>query len=1075
MRTGLTLTLVSLFWGWSTVSASPAVRMFPDPRQSISPVAIAEDADGLLWIAADEGVFRFDGNHFLRVEGPFEGPAGITVVGGSNILIAANNGVFQYFRGAVTRVSPEATNTLTKLSDDLVLLLHPGNGRGDWMEAASWNGTQTTIHPQRGRVGWAWLSADGVVWQMCGAYACSLVNNDGLRDAARKGEWAHYQSTHARTVTSVRDPQSPVSLLRAAGGSYVFRNPFTGMASVAWPNGDTKQYMIGEFTRANGRAGLYTDRSGRIWAPGDALWATDGGRLRKQDIPQLDGLQVYCVFEDTRGRIWLGLRLLGLAVLGADPSMESWKMPAAIGDITSLIRQDASTLFATTSKGTLLRKRRAGNWVQVNQDENSQQITQVAPGGGGSLVGAIRMGSPARVTEQGRLRQQFAKDPNVDLRSMRRLVRAPDGSYLVGTSDEPESLLRILNDRVRVVKMPVKEGGVQDIGFDRAGSALVAYTGGICRVTGDSCTPFITGTAALLDSRIRSLGVNASDEFWIAYRSAKGFSRLRLENGHWTARHFTQATGYDSPETQFLRRDHRGWVWRGTTDGLWVSDGRNVEPGDWLRISERDGLPSSAISRFGFLEDADGTIWIGTERGIAHLQPAPSWFEKEKVGITSLRDTQEALLERGILPGTFQEPGTISASFSNFGLLPVQYRLLPLNRRWEVSYGGEMKPRDLSPGHYQLEWAVGQGAAVTRYEFTVKTTLRSRVQSVLLVASTALAFLSLPILVLWWRHRVRSMPPLPDLTEARLAILSPDTHRIVGTTLDDRFKPERLVAQGGFGAVFEGRDSRACGRCAIKIFRREFGDDWLMKRFHQEVAALEAISHPNVVRIYGHGTAPTGAPFLAMEFIEGVTLRDRLRVGALEPNVCGMLLLQLGRALAEIHMHHIYHRDLKPENVMIRTSAPPGHELVLIDFSMAIVKDPDRSMQGISRVGGTVHYMAPEQAVGHAGPEADIYSMAKVLIEMLTGKRLALLFPAAALDLPERVRELLTAERFGLSDPSIEQIVSALQFDPARRPKDAASFVGRITADWRSLDPIGEDSSLRTPAPCSIDGEPDAV
>jgi len=141
---------------------------------------------------------------------------------------------------------------------------------------------------------------------------------------------------------------------------------------------------------------------------------------------------------------------------------------------------------------------------------------------------------------------------------------------------------------------------------------------------------------------------------------------------------------------------------------------------------------------------------------------------------------------------------------------------------------------------------------------------------------------------------------------------------------------------------------------------------------------------------------------------------------------------------------------VKPENVIVRDEGSPEGEAVLIDFSIAIVKDANEMLYGLSRAAGSFDYMAPEQAIGYAEPSSDIYSLAKVVIEMLTGRRLSHLLPAASLDLPGRVRELLNRLNVGLSRDSVEMLASALEFDPAKRPREAGSFASPLVAD---LDP----------------------
>jgi serine/threonine protein kinase len=184
-----------------------------------------------------------------------------------------------------------------------------------------------------------------------------------------------------------------------------------------------------------------------------------------------------------------------------------------------------------------------------------------------------------------------------------------------------------------------------------------------------------------------------------------------------------------------------------------------------------------------------------------------------------------------------------------------------------------------------------------------------------------------------------------------------------------------------------------------------------------------------------------------MEFIEGRTLREVLNAGPLSAPHAASLLRQAGAALEAIHACGICHRDVKPENVMIRAAGPIAASLVVIDFSIAIVRRPDETIHGLSRAAGTIYYMAPEQAIGYADVTTDIYSLAKVLLEMLTGARLSDLLPDASMDLPNRVRELLAGLAVRLGTPSIELIASALEFDPARRPRNVREFAEVIAGD----------------------------
>jgi len=158
----------------------------------------------------------------------------------------------------------------------------------------------------------------------------------------------------------------------------------------------------------------------------------------------------------------------------------------------------------------------------------------------------------------------------------------------------------------------------------------------------------------------------------------------------------------------------------------------------------------------------------------------------------------------------------------------------------------------------------------------------------------------------------------------------------------------------------------------------------------------------------------------------------------------------MGDALDAIHAQGIWHRDVKPENVIVRNAGSSAEEAVLIDFSIAIVKDANETLHGLSRAAGSFDYMAPEQAIGYAQASSDIYSLAKLLIEMLTGRQLKDLLPNAAMDLPDRVRKLAEHLDLNFSRQSIEALATALEFDPARRPAAASSFAKPLVRDLQS-------------------------
>jgi eukaryotic-like serine/threonine-protein kinase len=210
--------------------------------------------------------------------------------------------------------------------------------------------------------------------------------------------------------------------------------------------------------------------------------------------------------------------------------------------------------------------------------------------------------------------------------------------------------------------------------------------------------------------------------------------------------------------------------------------------------------------------------------------------------------------------------------------------------------------------------------------------------------------------------------------------------------------PYEIVAQigaGGMGEVYRARDSRLGRDVAIKVLPASFSaDPDRLQRFAQEARAAAALSHPNILAIFDIGENE-GAPYVVSELLEGETLRDRLRSGALTSRKAIDYALQFAKGLAAAHDKGIVHRDLKPENLFITED----NRLKILDFGLAKLTRPQEAessgdaptMQVATDAGmvmGTVGYMSPEQVRGKpADHRSDLFSFGAILYEMLSGKR----------------------------------------------------------------------------------------
>jgi eukaryotic-like serine/threonine-protein kinase len=204
------------------------------------------------------------------------------------------------------------------------------------------------------------------------------------------------------------------------------------------------------------------------------------------------------------------------------------------------------------------------------------------------------------------------------------------------------------------------------------------------------------------------------------------------------------------------------------------------------------------------------------------------------------------------------------------------------------------------------------------------------------------------------------------------------------TVLDDRYDVVRPLGSGGMGEVYLARD-RVLGRdVALKVLRKQYaGDEVFAERFKREAMSAASLSHPNIIQVYDRGETEEGASYIAMEYVPGGTLKERIsREGPLEAADAAGLGAQVAEALGTAHDRGMVHRDIKPQNVLL--GARGGAKVA--DFGIARAG----SSATISRTGsvmGTAGYMSPEQALGKpATSKSDLYSLGVVLYEALTGE-----------------------------------------------------------------------------------------
>jgi formylglycine-generating enzyme required for sulfatase activity/dienelactone hydrolase len=268
-----------------------------------------------------------------------------------------------------------------------------------------------------------------------------------------------------------------------------------------------------------------------------------------------------------------------------------------------------------------------------------------------------------------------------------------------------------------------------------------------------------------------------------------------------------------------------------------------------------------------------------------------------------------------------------------------------------------------------------------------------------------------------------------------------------GQTIASRYRVQDRIGEGGMGVVYRAFDEQLRRAVAVK-FLTGIGGGTGLGRFRNEARTLSALSHPNIVTIFEIGEAQS-SPFIAMELVEGETLRARLRRGRMVLRDAVDVVVQVARALGAAHDKGIVHRDIKPENVMIRHD---GYAKVL-DFGVAVLRAggggtsqmlTGGSLETVTAgIAGTPAYMSPEQIDGRAlDPRSDLFSLGVMLCEMITGvnpfARAGTLDTISAI---QRTPEPAAAMVATMPPHASRIVVKLLQRDPANRYPTSAALI----------------------------------
>lgn len=830
---------------------------------------------------------------------------------------------------------------------------------------------------------------------------------------------------------------------------------------------------------------LYAGRNGQLWFAGEVVRGLSPA-VEFRSLAANDMYPPTALLEDSRCDVWVAAQGEGLRRWRIDPGWERWGPEEFGGQPVSQVVQDSrGTVFAGTHSNVFRLDPKTRRWSPVLR--GTYRIASLLPLEDRGFLASVRRRGLVRFSSKGELVEHIpAPLGNED--DNRLLMR--DGQNQIWVANR-NALLRLEgrsgNYRLAIEPMPEmpeplrsdQQQQVIDLQLDAGGRLWAGYAEGIAWRGADGVWHRIQASPRIGSVRTIALaGSPHGSEIWIAHREVKLFTRaLKRGPDEWATTVFPPEGGYGPLDTHFVKRDRRGWIWRGSTDGVYVADGQNLEAHNWLHIGPTNGLATDETDQYGFLEDSEGAVWISGAGGVTRMLPSSDWFavpaNAPAPRVANIRIGNEDHTGRDLLkPLPADTPFRFEfASLHGSPLRPysIRYRLLPGDGIWRFAQGGRLESDGLAPGNYKLELAhAGKGQApVSSFAFEVSGGgNRFAWMAFLLVASAGAGLFGWLLAgkspagekvryvgsKAWFmfRRRILGLQGFAANDEALAA-----GSALCGQTFLNRYRLDAVIASSRFSTVYEGADTRNPETAlAVKVLKTggENGNH-VKSRFVHEIAALRTVQHPGVVQVVDSWIAPRGEPCLAMPLLKGKTLRQLLQSGALDGGRAKNIIAKLGSALAAIHRHGLVHRDLKPENVIV-TQEDGLEQPVLIDFGAAGMRGAENELAETAILVGSFYYLAPERLSGQYSTASDVYSFAIMILEILTPLRLAeLRISASEGDCVASMRKALQAAGYGEETASkvASILAEGLESAPSRRPP-AEVLADRVSSALHDLE-----------------------